>query len=175
MGAKTLISPEEYLSMSFEWEPEYVQGELRQRPMPELIHAWIIKTLITLLDRVDSDRTYALSEVRCRMPNGNFRLPDVALFRGSQPAVPVEPVLVAIEVLSKREDHDELMEKLADYEAWGVPHIWVIHPRRRTLQQYRDGSLQRVDSLKLPEYGFEVKYEQLVEKLPTATAPLPHD
>jgi hypothetical protein len=41
MGTKALISPEQYLSTHYEWDPEYVRGELRERPMPDGVHAWI--------------------------------------------------------------------------------------------------------------------------------------
>jgi Uma2 family endonuclease len=173
MGAKTLISPEEYLSMSFEWEPEYVGGELRQRPMPEYIHGYLIGRLSLMLGSLAFPELTVVSGVRCRMPNGNHRLPDVALFRGAQPAVPVEPAVAIVEILSRDDSYDELLEKLLEYEQWGVAHVWVINPRLKMLQQFHGGSLQRVDSLKLPEYGFEVRYEQLVEKLPTNIAPTP--
>lgn len=167
MGTKTLISPEEYLSTSYEWEPEYVRGELRERPMPDSIHGWIVIALGAILRGLRAQRPVAvLAETRCRMPNGNYRLPDVALFASVPPRVPTAPAVAVVEVLSKDEKHDDLIEKLIDFEAWAVPHIWVVNPRFRTLHEFRAGSLHAVDALRLPEYDFEVRYEQLVDGLP---------
>ncbi|MBL8231736.1 MAG: hypothetical protein JNL98_24785, partial [Bryobacterales bacterium] len=39
MVAKTMVTPEEYLSTAFEGtDPEYVDGEVVERAMPDLIH-----------------------------------------------------------------------------------------------------------------------------------------
>lgn len=163
----TAISPEEYLSTSYEWEPEYVRGELQERPMPNFVHAWIVRMLMRLLDGIRPDQLHPVPEVRCKMPNGNYRLPDVALFEGVQPDVPTAPAVVTIEVLSKDEKYAEF-DKLQDFEQWGVPHIWVVNPQFHRLEEFRSGSLHAVQALTLPEYGFEVRYEQLVEGLPDA-------
>ena len=167
MGAKTLISPEEYLSTHYEWEPEYVRGELRERPMPDTVHAWITQSLIVLLRALlPKTQGAALADVRCRMPNGNYRLPDIGLFMAPLERVPTRGPLVAVEVVSDSEKYNELIEKLYDFELWGVPNIWVISPRFRTLQLFESGALRRVDRLTIPEYNFEVRYEDLVAGLP---------
>ena len=103
MGAKTLISPEEYLRTHYEWEPEYVRGELRERPMPNLTHAEIVSYLILTLARFLGSRGFRapVSELRCKMPNGNYRLLDVALLAPNTPReeLPTVPPLVVVEVL----------------------------------------------------------------------------
>ena len=57
--------------------------------------------------------------------------------------------------------HNELIEKLQDYEEWRVPHVWVINPRFRSLEVLESGSLKRVDAFTLPEYGIEIRYDDL--------------
>ena len=168
MGAKTLVSPEEYLSMSFEREPEYVQGKLRERPILNRTHARIVKQLMMIFERLLAKRGYSAEpEVRCVMPNGNFRLPDVALFSSGIPyeEVPSHAPLVAVEVLSNDDRHNELLEKLQDYELWTVPHIWVINPRFRTLEIYESGALKPAEALTILEYGVEIRYTDLVSDI----------
>jgi Uma2 family endonuclease len=43
--------------------------------------------------------------------------------------VPDTPPLVAIEILSPDDRLIEVRQKLEEYQAWGVPHIWLIDPR----------------------------------------------
>jgi Uma2 family endonuclease len=167
MGTKALISPEQYLATHYEREPEYVRGEIRQKPMPDRIHSWIAGLLIELL-RSASRRISAEPEVRCRIAADVYRLPDVAVFFRDEPIVqvPENPPLAAIEVVSKDERHVELIEKLRDYEYWGVPRIWVVDPWTKTLAEWRNGALLPIDALALPEHGFEVRLQQLIEGLP---------
>jgi Uma2 family endonuclease len=131
MGTKALISPEQYLSTHYEREPEYVRGEIRQKPIPDRIHSWIAGLLIELL-RTASRHITAEPEVRCRVAPDVYRLPDVAVFRKNEPIalVPENPSLVVIEVVSKDEKYVELVDKLRDYEHWGAPHR--THGRRHS-------------------------------------------
>lgn len=39
MATKTLITEEEYLATGFEWEPEYRDGEIIERPTPNTKHS----------------------------------------------------------------------------------------------------------------------------------------
>jgi Uma2 family endonuclease len=142
MGTKALISPEQYLATHYEREPEYVRGELKEKPMPDRIHGHIQAMLIVLF-RAAAKHLSAEAEVRCRLAPDVYRLPDIALF-----------------------SNNDLLEKLRDYEQWGVPRIWVVNPWTKTLAEWRNGALLPIDSLTLPEYGLEVRLQQLIEGLP---------
>jgi Uma2 family endonuclease len=157
----------EYLAMHFaEREPEYVRGELREKPMPD--HADIQSRLMQLLWGF-SDR-YAVrirAEVRCQVAPDVYRLPDVALFAASPyEQLPASPCVMVTEVVSQDEKRVELMAKLRDYAVWGVPNIWIVDPWLRRLAVWQNDNEIAVDSLTLPEYGFEVRLEQLIEGLP---------
>ena len=170
MGAKTLISPEEYLAMHFsEREPEYVRGELREKPMPDIVHGMIQALLAALLRPLTASGLVPASEVRCRVAADDFRLPDVALFRltdlsANEP--PSAPALMVAEIVSKDEKRVELIDKLRDYAAWGVPNIWIVDPWLRRLAVWRNDTEIPVEALALPEYGFEVRLAELIEGLP---------
>ena len=120
--AKTLISPEEYLSMSFgERDPEYVRGELIYKPMPDGIHGHLQGLLIVLLSGALRCLGYRITpETRSQLEADNFRLPDIAVFGPDQPfqVVPTEPPVIAVEIISKDERYSEILQKLEDYRSW---------------------------------------------------------
>jgi Uma2 family endonuclease len=50
-----------------------------------------------------------------------------------------------VEIVSPNETVYELEEKLEDYQKVGVPLIWVINPKSRTVKVYRvDGSVDHL-------------------------------
>ena len=51
-----------------------------------------------------------------------------------------------IEILSRRDEMSDLLEKLDEYAAFGVPHIWVLDPRRRKAFTYANGCLREVEN-----------------------------
>ena len=44
---------------------------------------------------------------------------------------------LAVEILSPSDKQDEVEEKIDDYLAAGVPQVWEVNPRRRTVTVYR--------------------------------------
>ena len=165
--AKTLISPDEYLAMTFgEREPEYVRGEVVERPMPDYVHSAIQALLVMLLAPLRPQGFRILTEVRTRLAEDNYRLPDVAVF-GPEHApelVPSAAPLVAVEIVSKDERYSVLLEKLEDYAVWGVRHIWVVDPMRRRLSVYTSDGLRNVVSLRFE--GVEVRMDELLRDIP---------
>lgn len=80
------------------------------------------------------------------------RRPDIAFVVGGRLAevpndghVPIRPDL-AVEVLSPGDRIVALDEKLDDYEAAGIPLVWVLKPERRRVLIYRAG--QPIDTLR---------------------------
>jgi Uma2 family endonuclease len=160
MASRLQISPGEYLSTSFEdLDREYVRGEIVQRAMPDYPHG---KTQLELGVRFrslrDSHRLYACSETRMRLSPDLIRIPHVAVFADSEPQerIPSHPPLLVVEIISPDDRFSDVLEKLAEYRKWGVPHIWVVDPHRRTLASYDAGVLAQVDRLTLPGYPLEV-------------------
>jgi Uma2 family endonuclease len=54
------------------------------------------------------------------------------------------PPFIVIEILSKRDEMSNVLEKLEEYAGFGVPHIWLVDPRRRKGFRYLDGRLEEV-------------------------------
>ena len=85
--------------------------------------------------------------------NGALRV-DVPLAVGDRTdtLVPDSPPLVAIEVLSPDDRLSAVREKLQEYRAWGVPHVWLVDPHSRRLYNC-DTGLTEVTSFAVPELG----------------------
>ncbi|MBC8166612.1 MAG: Uma2 family endonuclease [Bryobacteraceae bacterium] len=169
MATFVTISPAEYLATDFvDREPEYVRGELRERPLPDRYHARLQSILIGLLNASGGPRGYeALAEVRCQLAEDVFRLPDVSLFP-LEPFqnLPSAPPLLVIEVVSKNDRYVGLLQKLDEYLVWGVSNIWVVDPWRRRLGVYRSSGLENVAALALGELNLEMKLTDLAYGLP---------
>jgi Uma2 family endonuclease len=87
---------------------------------------------------------------------------DVAGYAHSPEAeIPRTPALVLIEVVSSRDPLPEVTRKLAEYEAWGVPHIWLVTPSIGKFHVYSRGGLTDVDRFELPEYNLQISATEL--------------
>ena len=98
-----------------------------------------------ILDSEGMYQCFPAHPKRVRKPDISFvrqdRLPD-----GRVPAgiCRFRPDL-AVEVVSPNDTYDEVEEKLADYFDAGVPLIWVVTPKTRTVLVYQaDGTARRL-------------------------------
>jgi Uma2 family endonuclease len=157
MASKTLLTPEQYLAMHFDREPEYVHGELVEKSLPNILHGEIVIRLGALLLHVGK----CVADVRMRLAEDLYRLPDLALFIEPQPkTVPSSPPLVVVEINSPDDRMRDIMVKLAEYRTWGVKHIWFVEPELKELYVYQL-RLVPVDNFELPEFGITITPEQL--------------
>ena len=161
MGSKTLMSVDEYLHTTFDGaDREYLDGEIVERIMGNDAHSAVQVELVYCF-RLQQDRTglYVRSELRHRVAENRFRIPDVAVFEGKPPAqVPSAPPLVAIEILSPDDRVGYVIPKLEEYLQWGVRHIWIADPEDRKLFTYGDTGLHEVKKLCLPEYDIALTH-----------------
>lgn len=141
----TNLTVEEFLVFPTpDGKAELVRGELRVTPPPGPRHGIVWANLTTLLNehvrkaglgRVFTESSFELVE----LPR-TVRAPDVAFVREerlhsgalSSPTLKLAPDLAA-EILSPSETASRLDEKLDDYAASGIPLVWVIDPKRRTV------------------------------------------
>jgi len=168
MGTKSQIRAEDYLRMTFEHDAEFVHGEIVERSMPDLTHGRIQFLLGAELAKFIRTRPlYACFEVRMKVAPGIYRIPDAAVFAGKPPdqLVPDTPPLVVVEILSKDDRHSDLMQKLEEFRQWGVPHIWVIDPLTKRFSMYTERGLEKVSSLSLSDYPFQLTPAELFANL----------
>jgi len=160
MAGTVAITVEDYLKTPYEWEPEYVHGELIERPMPNKIHA----KLTGLLARRLPEAIGLYVEFRMRLAYDVFRIPDLALFVDEPDEIPKSPPLATIEIMSPDDRFPEVIQKCEEYRKWGVPNIWVIEPRSRKFFVYTAGLSER-DRFELPDFGFDITAESLFAKV----------
>jgi Uma2 family endonuclease len=153
MGAKTAVSVEQYLKTSFpDLDREYRDGELVERTLPTFLHGKTQLHLGTLFAAARKQfPLHACVETRMRVRPNLYLIPDVAVFYPDAPAeVPDSPPLVAIEILSPDDRLNAVREKLEEYRAWGVRHVWLVDPDSKRMYTCDDGSAE-VQALTIPE------------------------
>ena len=98
-----------------------------------------------------------------RLRSNLVLIPDVAVFYQHEPErVPDTPPLVVAEVLSLDDRLTAVREKLEEYKAWGVPHVWLVDPHGKRLYRCEKG-LTEVTSLQIPELGIELLPNRIFE------------
>ena len=159
MGAKTLIPVEEYLRTPYEGsEPDYVDGEIVERSMPNNIHSRAVTALILIFFRQAGASLFGRPELRIPVVQGRYRVADLAVFdHDVREEVPQSQPLIVIEVLSPDDSHAELMRRFADYAAVGVPNIWLVDPITQCLSIYHDRSLTASAVLAIPGYNVAIR------------------
>ncbi|MGI8742783.1 MAG: Uma2 family endonuclease [Bryobacteraceae bacterium] len=164
MGARLQVSPAEYLSTSFEGlDREYVHSEIVERTTPNFPHAEAQGNLFSSFRQFrESYSLFPGVELRMRLADDLYRVADVAVFEGKRPElVPRDPPLVTIEILSPDDRWSDVLEKLDEYQTWGVAHIWLVDLARQRLFVYRSGDIVAVDALRIPGYPIEIRYADI--------------
>lgn len=166
MSVKTLASVEKYLRTSFDNpDKEYRDGDLVDRALPDNLHSKIQVFLCVFFFALrKTARLFPRSELRVKLGDGLYLIPDVAVFHGNEPVelVPSHPPLIAIEILSPDDSMTAVRGKLEDYRHWGVQHVWLIDPHSQRLYTF-DGGLREVAELTIPELSITVPNAELFE------------
>jgi Uma2 family endonuclease len=143
MRLGTLVPLAEYLATSYDPEVEYVDGVLVERNVGDWLHSLIQSNLIVALSH-KYPHLFAVPQLRSRTRETRYRLPDVSvLLRPPATRFLLEAAHIAIEILSEDDRMSQVLEKLAEYEAADVAHIWFVGPRLVTLSIYAAGDLHR--------------------------------
>jgi Uma2 family endonuclease len=115
-----------------------------------------------LLTLADTHRLYCGVEIRLRLAEDLYRIPDITLGHGLTPGeVPSSPPLLVVEISSPDDRLYDLLQKFEEYRIWGVENIWLVEPELKKFHVYDHGSLREVSQLELPQFGFRVTSEEL--------------
>ena len=164
MATAVVIPLSEYLTTSYEHDCEWVDGEIRERGMPDEFHSAIQSFLLVYLSKLGL-RTRA--ELRVRVTAQRFRIPDVCVLAADAPLQPIPDAapLLCVEVLSPDDSMSEMQEKIADYVAMGVTAIWVIDPRRRALFMADREGTRPVDEVTAEALGIRLGVAEIFAEL----------
>lgn len=131
-----LVSVEEYLRTSYKPACEYIDGVLRQKPMPTRKHGIIQRHLGTL---ASANGDYeAATELTVRVREGKYLVPDIGVQARNaiQDPYPTEPIFLCVEILSPQDRFAEILMKCDEYLTWGVPTTWIVDPDSRRAWVY---------------------------------------
>jgi Uma2 family endonuclease len=166
MDVKALISEEEYLHTSFQDRvPEYVDGELVERSVPNNSHSSAQVELVFAFRSLQQRLPlFPRSELRVPVAPSKYRIVDVAVYAHHEPKeeVPAEAPLVVAEIVSPDDRHEDIMTRLEEFRIWGVPHVWLVDPGLRRTYVYRDGSLTVVGAFELPEFDVQIPASEIL-------------
>jgi Uma2 family endonuclease len=143
MATAARIPIEQYLATAYEPDAEYVRGEIEERNVGEYDHSTVQREILFWFYRHDKEwQTRSLAEQRTRLDSDTVRVPDVSVFPRSVPIEPVfsHPQLIVVEVLSPEDRQYRMQRRIEDYRRFGVPHIWIVDPARRTGWDCSDGN-----------------------------------
>jgi len=138
------VTYEEWLKMTVVEDAieEVVNGEVRIMPPNKWKHALIVENLAHALNRQVNEHEVLVVTTQfgliIRKQPLTSRVPDLAMFVKKNIVeqdgyIHSAPELV-VEVLSPANTRAERAEKLRDYEALGVPEVWVLSPEARTFE-----------------------------------------
>ena len=166
MSAKALVPVEEYLRMSFEGpDPEYLDGELVERSLGGKPHSSTQGNLVGIFQSLKKRRRiYVLPEIHMRLAPMRIRVADLAVFQ-ENPAedIPSSPPHVVVEIVSPGDRYVEILEKLQEYRAWGIRHIWLLDPASESFSVYDNAGLREVPALELPEFDLTIQKSDVFE------------
>ena len=131
MASATLIPVSEYLKTIYRPDCDYIEGELRERNVGERAHALLQFILARILNaNYLAWGVIAAPELRMRVAERRYRIPDITVMRRSDPPDPVVQVapLLCIEVLSPADTLVGIRERVEDYRHMGVEYVWVVDP-----------------------------------------------
>jgi len=165
MDARVQVPVEEYLQTSFEGpDPEYVDGEIVERAVPDFLHGTVQCRFAGIFCEMKKRHPlHAATEVRHKLRETRYRIPDVAVFAGDPPTerFPSTPPYIAIEILSLDDRFSEVVQKLDEYRTWGVAHIWLADPHLRRLLVYGASGLSEVTEFRLPDYSVVITPQEV--------------
>ena len=166
------VSVEEYLSMVFEHDCEYVDGAIEERDLGEFEHAYVQGLLVTLFNTHEEDwGVFAVPEQRIQVGAAHFLIPDVTVVREDTKLAGTltEPPLLVIEVQSPEVPVKRTARKAAEYRSFGIEHVWVLDPYARVAYRGGENGLELVRSgeLTIPDTSVRVVPADLFAKLDT--------
>jgi Uma2 family endonuclease len=154
------LSVEQYLRSSIRPDCDFVDGQVEERNVGEFEHAWLQKALMRIfLPQEEQWGVSLVQECRLQISESRFRVPDSMILKRGKTyrGVLHEAPLVCIEVLSPEDSWMKLRERLDDYLAIGVEHVWCFEPEAREARRYTANGFDRVTEPELIVPGTSIR------------------
>ncbi|MBV8812801.1 MAG: Uma2 family endonuclease [Acidobacteriaceae bacterium] len=154
-----IVSLEEYLHTEYSPDCEYIDGTIVERNVGKGKHSYTQSELLVRLRQIlSAPGKVVLVEQRTRVSESRVRIPDVCVVSKLEEVTTKAPLL-CVEVLSPDDRWNRVHASIADYQAMGVPCVWVVDPYERRAwvfdeveppSEVRDGVLRAPLSVELP-------------------------
>lgn len=165
MAAMGVFSPlEEYLRTTTDPDCEFVDGVMEERAVGEYDHSTWQGMIVAFFTTHQMEwGIKARPELRVRVRENSYRVPDVTILSRSAPIeqIVTVPPLAVFEILSPEDSMARVLKKLAEYENMGIGAIWVIEPTTRKYYCYHQGQLSPATVFVLPGGEFSVSMEEI--------------
>jgi Uma2 family endonuclease len=167
---ESFVTVREYLKTSYSPDCEYVDGHIEGRNLGEKEHSLLQKNFTLLFGFNEAAwGVEVFPELRTQVARTRFRVPDVLVLRAGTKfgSILDQPPLIAIEILSPEDRLSGLQEKIDEYVAFGVEHIWIFDPQRRLAWVGDRGGLHLVEGgvLSVPGTLIRVVLDEVFAKL----------
>jgi len=164
------LTLDEYLHSSFSPDCDFVDGRSEERNVGVFNHSALLAALMAAMHRKrDEWNAQVLPSLRMIVSSSRVRVPDLCLVSYDAPdeQVLTHPPLLVIEVLDQEDRLCATMEKLADFERFGVERIWLIDPERRVAYRYANAGLEKImeDQLTLPGTPIRIALGEMFAEL----------
>lgn len=166
MAAATQVSADEYLKTVYRPDRDYVDGVVEERNLGEWDHSSVQTQFVVLFSKFRESGLRAVTELRMRIRENRFRIPDVVVTIGKpDEQVLTKPPLLCVEILSPGDTVSGLNERVRDYLDFGVPVVWVVDPRERRIWIYRPTGMEEATggSVKLDRTSIEVYFSEIFD------------
>jgi Uma2 family endonuclease len=163
LPAPALVPLEQYLNASYDPDVEFVDGILLERKLGDWLHSLIQSNLLFALRR-KYPLLKVVPELRSSVTSTRFRLPDVCVLQSApNTRYLLDAAYIVIEVLSEGDSMSEVVEKLREYAAKGVPNVWLIDPRLCLVWSYSGSALVEVNGERVlsADGAVELSYEEI--------------
>ena len=130
---ETSISVEEYLATSYRPDCDYVDGRVEERNWGEWDHSSLQAAVAAyFFARRKQWNISVATEQRVQVKPQRFRIPDVCVVLGEPgEQILTRPPFLCIEILSPEDGMSRMEQRIDDYLAMGVPHVWLLDPASR--------------------------------------------
>jgi Uma2 family endonuclease len=122
------ITLDEYMNTSYSPDCEYIDGVVVERNVGQGKHAYTLSKVLLKLTALTADKKRVLLVAqRTQISEKRIRIPDVCVVEELEEVVTKAPLL-CVEVLSPDDRWNRVIASVSDYQAMGVPCVWVIDP-----------------------------------------------
>lgn len=174
MATAVHIPVNEYLRTVYRPDCDYVDGEVEERNLGEQTHGLVqkmIAAIFTANRKVWGLRS--ITEQRVQVMPSRYRVPDVCVVPSSDAIAPIltTPPLLCVEVLSPEDRIQRIVLRAQEFQAMGVPNIWIVDPETRecwTMSPEGGAVPMMEDAFTLPDTPVRVTIADIFEEIDSA-------